>query len=195
MNSSLGGVVPKRSCTKLPLLRGLWLLANCKKIKNKRALLLYTHLGNYCARWACYFFNGSVLIHFPFGFSSSGRLPFIENHGFLHSNHPIIRRIHIARRACCFPVPRNCSSAWSSSPSFSLLSWRKEKPLLSISSTHLSWNLCKHNKQKPKSIYFQYQCTIQLKLFKKMNLWKIYIYIYTYLEGARALCHKCGPLG
>lgn len=133
---------------KTPILNEMWSPAHCRKKENKRTLALHMHLGNYGARWAWHFFNGSVLIHLPFGFSSSGCLPLVENHGFLHSNHTIIWRIHIARRACCFPVPRFCSSAGSSSPSFSFLSWCKEKPLLSVCLTHLSWKFCNTNKNQ-----------------------------------------------
>lgn len=81
--------------------------------------------------------NSSVLIHLPFGFSSHRGLPFVEHHGFLHSNDFVIRRVNIARRTCCFPIPTSCGSAGSPSPGFPLLTGRKEKPLLRVSTTKL----------------------------------------------------------
>jgi len=81
--------------------------------------------------------DGSVFIHLPFGFCSHRCFSFVEDHGFLHPNDFVVRRVNIARRTCSLPIPTSCGSAGSASPGFPLLTGRKEKPLLRVPTTKL----------------------------------------------------------
>lgn len=89
------------------------------------------------------FINCFILIHLPLCLSSSGCFPGVENHRLLNSDHSVIRREHRPRWTSCFPVSWTRGPARSSSSSFPFLSWHKEKPLFSISSTPLSRKIYK----------------------------------------------------
>ena len=92
--------------------------------------------------WGSICFNGSVLLHLPLSFSASRSFAVVENHGLLHSNHPIIGRVDVAWRARGLPVPWPSSPTGPPSLDLPRLSRGKEEPLLSVPSAHLPWKPC-----------------------------------------------------
>lgn len=97
------------------------------------------------------FFDGFIFIHLPPGFSTQRSFPTVVNHGFLHSDHFVMRRINITRRSCSFPVSGGSGSISPPSSSLSFVHWYEKEPLFLVLSAQLSriiWNISQKNFRK-----------------------------------------------